>query len=75
MKKVLCAGEALIDFVSNKPGNSLKNTEGFIRKAGGAPANVAAQLTYPCPPPAAPSRTHHCDMATGPHSPRQGRAH
>ena len=45
MKKVLCAGEALIDFVSNKPGNSLKNTEGFIRKAGGAPANVAAAIS------------------------------
>lgn len=34
MKKVLCAGEALIDFVSNKPGASLKYTEGFVRKAG-----------------------------------------
>ena len=45
MKKVLCTGEALIDFVSNKPGNSLKNTEGFIRKAGGAPANVAAAIS------------------------------
>ena len=45
MKKVLCAGEALIDFVSNNPGESLKNTEGFIRKAGGAPANVAAAIS------------------------------
>ncbi|WP_294157182.1 carbohydrate kinase [uncultured Clostridium sp.] len=45
MKKVLCAGEALIDFVSNNPGQSLKNTEGFIRKAGGAPANVAAAIS------------------------------
>lgn len=45
MKKVLCAGEALIDFVSNNPGESLKSTEGFIRKAGGAPANVAAAIS------------------------------
>ncbi|MCX0369885.1 carbohydrate kinase [Clostridium perfringens] len=45
MKKVLCAGEALIDFVSNKPGASLKDTEGFVRKAGGAPANVAAAIS------------------------------
>ncbi|WP_294406588.1 carbohydrate kinase [uncultured Clostridium sp.] len=45
MKKVLCAGEALIDFVSNNPEQSLKNTEGFIRKAGGAPANVAAAIS------------------------------
>ena len=45
MKKVLCAGEALIDFVSNNPGQTLKNTEGFIRKAGGAPANVAAAIS------------------------------
>lgn len=45
MKKVLCAGEALIDFVSNKPGAPLKDTEGFVRKAGGAPANVAAAIS------------------------------
>lgn len=45
MKKVLCAGEALIDFVSNRPGASLKDTEDFIRKAGGAPANVAAAIS------------------------------
>lgn len=45
MKKVLCAGEALIDFVSTKPGASLKDTDGFIRKAGGAPANVAAAIS------------------------------
>lgn len=45
MKKVLCVGEALIDFVSNEPGKALKYTEGFIRKAGGAPANVAAAIS------------------------------
>lgn len=45
MKKVLCPGEALIDFVSNKQGKALKDTDGFIRKAGGAPANVAAAIS------------------------------
>ena len=45
MKRVLCVGEALIDFVSNNPGEPLKNTEEFIRKAGGAPANVAAAIS------------------------------
>ncbi|OPF52434.1 fructokinase [Clostridium baratii] len=45
MKKVLCPGEALIDFVSNEPGEMLKNTNKFIRKAGGAPANVAAAIS------------------------------
>ena len=44
MKKVLCAGEALIDFVSDHPGMSLKDTSSFTRKAGGAPANVAAAI-------------------------------
>ena len=45
MKKVLCPGEALIDFVSNEHGKALKDTSGFIRKAGGAPANVAAAIS------------------------------
>lgn len=45
MKKVLCPGEALIDFVSNEHGKALKDTGGFIRKAGGAPANVAAAIS------------------------------
>ena len=31
MKKVLCPGEALIDFVSNEHGKALKDTSGFIR--------------------------------------------
>ena len=44
MKKVLCPGEALIDFVSMNAGKSLKATNGFIKKAGGAPANVAAAI-------------------------------
>ena len=45
MKKVLCPGEALIDFVSMDIGKSLKETNGFIKKAGGAPANVAAAIS------------------------------
>ena len=45
MKKVLCPGEALIDFVSMDVGESLKETNGFIKKAGGAPANVAAAIS------------------------------
>lgn len=45
MKKVLCTGEALIDFVSMDVGESLKETNGFIKKAGGAPANVAAAIS------------------------------
>lgn len=45
MKKVLCPGEVLIDFVSMDVGKSLKETNGFIKKAGGAPANVAAAIS------------------------------
>lgn len=45
MKKVICPGEALIDFVSTDLGKSLKETNGFIKKAGGAPANVAAAIS------------------------------
>lgn len=45
MKKVFCPGEALIDFVSMDVGKSIKETNGFIKKAGGAPANVAAAIS------------------------------
>lgn len=45
MKKVICPGEALIDFVSMDIGKTLKATYGFIKKAGGAPANVAAAIS------------------------------
>lgn len=45
MKRVLCPGEALIDFVSMDVGKSLKVTNEFIKKAGGAPANVAAAIS------------------------------
>ncbi|KLE16243.1 carbohydrate kinase [Clostridium sp. C8] len=45
MKRVICTGEALIDFVSIDLGSSLKETNGFVKKAGGAPANVAAAIS------------------------------
>lgn len=45
MKKVICPGEALIDFVSMDIGKTLKATDGFIKKAGGAPANVAEAIS------------------------------
>lgn len=45
MKKVICPGESLIDFVSMDIGKTLKATDGFIKKAGGAPANVAAAIS------------------------------
>lgn len=45
MKKVIFPGEALIDFVSMDIGKTLKATDGFIKKAGGAPANVAAAIS------------------------------
>lgn len=45
MKKVICPGEVLIDFVSSNPGRDLKEAASFIKKAGGAPANVAAAIS------------------------------
>lgn len=45
MKNVICAGEALIDFLSLDTGKTLDNTSGFMKKAGGAPANVAAAIS------------------------------
>lgn len=45
MKKVICPGEALIDFVSMDTGKTLSKTDRFIKKAGGAPANVAAAIS------------------------------
>ena len=40
---ILIAGECLIDFIPNQPG-PLERVEGFDRRAGGAPANVAVRL-------------------------------
>jgi sugar/nucleoside kinase (ribokinase family) len=42
--EVTCIGEALIDFVSTKKGVTLAEAEGFLKLAGGAPANVAVGL-------------------------------
>jgi len=44
MKKVLCIGEALIDMICSDKGCPLKDGEHFLKKAGGAPANVAAAI-------------------------------
>lgn len=41
---VLCLGELLIDFVSADADCSLTDSSGFLKAAGGAPANVAAGL-------------------------------
>lgn len=42
MGKVITMGEVLIDFIPTNRECKLKEVEGFIKKAGGAPANVAA---------------------------------
>ncbi len=41
---VVCLGEALIDFVSEKKNVSLEDAPGFLKAAGGAPANVSIGL-------------------------------
>ncbi len=43
-KRFFSIGEALIDFIPNGAGLPLKSVEGFIKKAGGAPANVCAAV-------------------------------
>ena len=42
--KVLCIGEALIDMICTDRGTSLAKGQNFLKKAGGAPANVAAAI-------------------------------
>lgn len=42
MKTILAVGEALIDFIPDQKGKGLANVQSFTKKAGGAPANVAA---------------------------------
>ena len=42
MSKLVCMGELLIDFQSKGTG-ALKDTDEFVKKAGGAPANVCVQ--------------------------------
>lgn len=44
MRRVHCVGELLIDFVGDPPSGDLKEAKGFIKKAGGAPANVASAV-------------------------------
>lgn len=45
MKTVYCIGELLIDFICKDKGVSLAEATSFEKKAGGAPANVAAAIT------------------------------
>lgn len=44
MKKILCIGEALIDMICTDKGRSLSDGNNFLKKAGGAPTNVAAAV-------------------------------
>jgi fructokinase len=47
---LLVAGEALVDFIPDRPG-PLADVETFTRRAGGAPANVAVGLATLGDPP------------------------
>lgn len=40
MKHLVAIGEALIDFAPQQAGRQIKDTESFMPKVGGAPANV-----------------------------------
>ncbi len=42
--KILCIGEALIDMICTDTGSTLSKGEHFLKKAGGAPTNVAAAI-------------------------------
>jgi fructokinase len=44
MKKILCIGEALIDMICTDNGSPLSDGQHFLKKAGGAPTNVAAAI-------------------------------
>ncbi|HET9747463.1 MAG TPA: carbohydrate kinase, partial [Chitinophagaceae bacterium] len=44
MNKILCIGEALIDMICTDKGKPLSEGENFLKKAGGAPTNVAAAV-------------------------------
>ena len=44
MNKILCIGEALIDMICTDRGMALADGEHFLKKAGGAPMNVAAAI-------------------------------
>lgn len=45
MKKVACVGELLIDFACSDIDSNLSEGNNFIKKAGGAPANVACAVS------------------------------
>ena len=45
MKKVACVGELLIDFVCSDIDANLFEGNNFLKKAGGAPANVACAVS------------------------------
>jgi fructokinase len=42
--KILCIGEALIDLICTDKDSSLSDGNNFLKKTGGAPANVAAAI-------------------------------
>lgn len=42
--KILCIGEALIDMICTDKGMTLSDGDHFLKKAGGAPTNVAAAI-------------------------------
>ncbi|MBY0536993.1 MAG: carbohydrate kinase [Chitinophagaceae bacterium] len=42
--KILCIGEALIDMICTDKGKPLSEGNNFLKKAGGAPTNVAAAI-------------------------------
>lgn len=42
--KILCVGEALIDMICTDKGSLLIDGQNFLKKAGGAPTNVAAAI-------------------------------
>lgn len=44
MNKILCPGEALIDFVATEGLGNLEASKDFVKKAGGAPANAAGAM-------------------------------
>lgn len=44
MNRILCIGEALIDMICTDKGSALSAGENFLKKAGGAPTNVAAAV-------------------------------
>jgi fructokinase len=45
LNKILCIGELLIDFICSDINTSLTEGTNFIKKAGGAPANVTAAIS------------------------------